>query len=122
LLPGRAAWVFIFVLGYAAQVVQNVVNMLFWNLSGCAPCPPPHAPTFIYVGAPPFSLETWNKAWAVFVMAILPIGLFVLYRAYTVASVAGRRSLGPLLLTVTFTTCTSWVYLYGLVTDRFAWL
>ena len=122
LIPGRLAWIYIFVLGYAAQVIQNVVNMLFWNLSGCEPCPPPHAPTVVYVGAPPFSLETWNKGWAVFVMAILPIGLYVLYRAYAVASIAGRRSLGPVLLTATLITCASWVYLYGIVTDRLSWL
>ena len=39
-------------------------------------------------GAPPISLSTWNDAWLVFVMAILPIGLYLLYRAYATASPA----------------------------------
>ena len=52
--PGRLAWVYIFILGYAAQVVQNVVNMLFWDLRGCPVCPPPLEPTFLHVGTAPF--------------------------------------------------------------------
>ena len=63
LLPGRLAWVYVFVLGYLAQAIQNVVNMLFYDARGCPFCPPPHAPTLIHVGSPPFSLETWNNAW-----------------------------------------------------------
>ena len=119
LLPGRLAWLYVFVLGYFAQAVQNVVNMLFWDLRDCPFCPPPHAPTLIHIGASPFSLETWNNAWFVFIMAILPIGLYVLYRAYVQASAGGRRSLGPVVLTATFITCTSWIYSYALLTDRF---
>ena len=121
LIPGRLAWVYIFILGYAAQVVQNVVNMLFWDLRGCPVCPPPLEPTFLHVGTAPFSLETWNKGWTIFIMAILPIGLYLLGRAYLLASTATRRSLGPVVLTATFITCTSWVYGYGLVTDNISW-
>ncbi len=120
LLPGRLAWIYIFILGYLAQAIQNVVNMLFWDQRGCPFCPPPRAPTFLYVGSAPFSLVTWNKAWWIFIMAILPIGLYVLYRAYATASVATRRSVGPVIVTATVITCTSWVYLYFLVTDRFS--
>ena len=119
LLPGRLAWVYVFILGYLAQAIQNVFNMLYWDLSGCATCPVPHAPTLIHIGPPPFSLETWNNGWFVFVMAILPIGLYVLYRAYAQASIGARRSLGPVILTATFLTCTSWIYSYVLLTDRF---
>ncbi len=45
LLPGRLAWVYIFILGYAAQVVQNVYNLLF--LESCPFCPPPNIPTLV---------------------------------------------------------------------------
>jgi signal transduction histidine kinase len=119
LLPGRLAWVYIFILGYAAQVVQNLYNLLF--LEGCPFCPPPNIPTSFRIDAtPPISLSAWNDAWLVFVMAILPIGLYLLYRAYATASRAVRRSLGPVLLTATFLTCTSWVTSYAALTDRFS--
>jgi signal transduction histidine kinase len=119
LLPGRLAWVYIFILGYAAQVVQNVYNLAY--LESCPFCPPPNIPTALQVdGTPPISLSTWNDAWLVFVMAILPIGLYLLYRAYATASPATRRSLGPVLLTATFLTCTSWVTSYAALTDRFS--
>jgi signal transduction histidine kinase len=120
LLPGRLAWVYVFILGYLAQGIQNVVNMLYWDASGCAVCPAPHAPTLIHVGSPPFSLETWNNAWFVFIMAILPIGLYVLYRAYAEASIGARRSIGPVVATATFITCASWVYFYFILTDNYS--
>ena len=120
LLPGRLAWIYVFILGYLAQAIQNVVNMLYWDLSGCPVCPPPHAPTLIHIGPPPFSLETWNNAWFVFIMAILPIGLYVLYRAYAEASVGARRSIGPVVATATFITCTSWIYIYFVLTDNYS--
>ena len=61
LIPGRVAWIYVFVLGYAAQAIQNAVNMLFYDARGCPFCAP-RAPTLIHVGSAPFSLETWNKA------------------------------------------------------------
>ena len=118
LLPGRLAWVYVFVLGYFAQAIQNVVNMLFYDARGCPFCPPPHAPTLIHVGPPPFSLETWNNAWTIFIMAILPIGVYVLWRAYAQAPAGARRSTGPVVVTATFISLTSWVYSYVLLTDR----
>ncbi len=121
LLPGPLAWVFVFVLGYAAQAIQNVYNMLFLDLRECPVCPPPRVPTLLHVDAsPPISLEDWNHWWLVFVLAILPIGLFLLYRAYARASRAARRSIGPVVLTATFITCTSWISGYAVLTDRFA--
>ncbi len=39
LLPGRLAWIYIFILGYLAQAIQNVVNMLFWDQRGCPVLP-----------------------------------------------------------------------------------
>ena len=120
-MASRLAWVYVFVLGYAAQVVQNAYNMLYLDLSACSVCPPPKVPTLIHVsGDPPIPLQRWNDFWLVFVMAILPIGLLVLYRAYAHASTAVRRSLGPVLLTASFLTCTSWVTGYAALTDRFS--
>ena len=86
-LRSRLAWVYVFVLGYAAQVVQNAYNLLFLDAGDCPVCPPPRVPTLLHVDSePPISLDDWNDGWLVFVMAILPIGLFVLYRAYITAS------------------------------------
>ncbi len=121
LVRSRLAWIYVFVLGYAAQVVQNAYNLLYLDLSGCPVCPPPRVPTLLHVDSePPISLQAWNDGWLVFVMAILPIGLFVLYRAFRGASPAHRRSLGPVVATATFITCTSWVSGYAALTDRFS--
>ena len=119
LIPGRLAWIYIFILGYAAQVIQNAVNVLYYDARGCPVCAP-RAPTLLHVGPAPFSLDTWNKAWWIFIMAILPIGLYLLFRAYRLASVGTRRSIGPIVATATFITCTSWIYSYVLITDRFS--
>jgi signal transduction histidine kinase len=119
LMRSRLAWVFVFVLGYAAQVVQNAYNLLFLDLSACPVCPPPRAPSWLHVDAtPPISLQDWNDGWLAFVIAILPIGLFLLYRAYVRANPAHRRSLGPVVATATFITCTSWITSYAFLTDR----
>ncbi len=53
-------------------------------------------------------------------MAILPIGLYLLFRAYARASPANRRSLGPVVSTATFITCTSWITSYFVLTDSFS--
>jgi signal transduction histidine kinase len=120
-MQSRLAWVYVFILGYAAQVVQNLYNMLFLDLSDCPVCPPPRVPTFVHVSAkPPISLQDWNDGWLVFVMAILPIGLFALYKAYAQGSGANRRSLAPVLVTATFLTLTSWVTSYAALTDRYS--
>ena len=119
LLPGRLAWIYVFILGYAAQVVQNVYTLLY--LDECPFCPPPNVPTLLHVeSAPPISVQTWNDGWLIFVMAILPIGLYLLFRAYARASPANRRSLGPVVVTATFITCTSWITSYAVLTDRFS--
>ena len=79
----------------------------------------PRVPTLLHVDSPPpISVQSWNDAWLVFVVAILPIGLYLLWRAYLHASPAARRSLGPVLATATFITCTSWISSYAVLTDR----
>jgi signal transduction histidine kinase len=120
LMPSRLAWVYIFILGYAAQVIQNAVNVLYHDERGSRPFCAPCSPTLLHVGPAPFSLTTWNDAWMIFIMAILPIGLYLLFRAYRLASLGTRRSLGPVVVTGTFTTCTGWIYSYVLLTDRFS--
>ena len=83
-------------------------------------CPPPRVPTLLHVDSePPIALQDWNDGWLVFVLAILPIGLFVLYRAYATASPGHRRSLAPVVLTASFLTCTSWITSYAVLTERF---
>jgi signal transduction histidine kinase len=117
LLPGRLAWIYVFILGYAAQAVQNAYTLLY--LGECPVCPPPRVPTLLHVDSPPpVSVQSWNDAWLVFVISILPIGLYLLWRAYLRASPAARRSLGPVIATATFITCTSWISSYAVLTDR----
>ena len=97
-MPGRLAWVYVFILGYLAQAIQNVVNMLYLRRARLPVLRAADAPTLIHVGPPPFSLETWNNAWSIFVMAILPIGVYLLCRALPRRRAsATRRSIGPIL-------------------------
>ena len=51
----------------------------------------------------------WNNALVVFVMAILPIGLYLLYRAYAQASRAHGVRSDRSSSRRTFITCTSWI-------------
>ena len=119
LLEGRLAWIYIFILGYAAQVVQNVYNLLY--LDACSVCPAPNVPTLLHIdSAPPISVKSWNDAWLVFVMCILPIGQYLLFRAYAQANRAYRRSLGPVVLTATFIVVTSWITGYAALTNRYS--
>jgi signal transduction histidine kinase len=116
-LKGRLAWVYVFLLGYLAQAIQNVVLLLYWDLRGCGPCSP-QAPTYLHVGSAPFSLVSWNKGWAIEIIAVLPIGLYVLWKRYFDAGAGARRTLGPLVVTATFVTLTSWVFLFLVVLDE----
>jgi signal transduction histidine kinase len=119
LLQGHLAWIYIFILGYAAQVVQNLYNLLY--LDACSVCPAPNVPTILHIqSAPPISVKTWNDAWLIFVMCILPIGQYLLFRAFMKASPANRRSLGPVVLTATFIVVTSWITGYAALTNRYS--
>ena len=52
LLPGRLAWLFVFVGGYLAQAIQNVVNVLYWDLRECRSVRP-RVPTIFHLGPAP---------------------------------------------------------------------
>jgi signal transduction histidine kinase len=113
-LTSRLGWAYIFLMGYLAQAIQNVYNALFWDARGCPFCSP-RAPTYFHVGAPPFSLDWWNKGWAYEIIAALPFGLYVLYRRYFSSGAGARRTMGPLVATATVVTCTTWVQLFFIV-------
>jgi signal transduction histidine kinase len=116
-LEGRLAWFWIFLMGYAAQVIQNVVNLFYYDARGCGPCSP-RAPTFLHLGSAPFSLLWWNKGWAIQIIVVLPIGLYLMARRYLDAGPGARRTRGPLLLTSVIVTCTTWAQLILFVLDK----
>jgi signal transduction histidine kinase len=116
-LDSRLAFYWIYFMGYAAQVIQNVVNVLYYDARGCPPCSP-RAPSVFHLGDAPFSLIWWNKGWAIQIIVVLPVGLYLQARRYIDAPPGGRRTRGPLLLTAIVVTCTSWVTLTLFVLDR----
>ena len=114
LMPGRLAWSYIFLMGYLAQVIQNLGNLVFYDARACPFCVP-RAPSYLHVGAAPFSLDWWNRGWAIEIIAVLPIGLYLLYRKFFRMSRGGRRTFGPLVVTSTIVTCTVWAVLFPVV-------
>jgi signal transduction histidine kinase len=110
-LQGRLAWIYIFVLAYAAQVVQNLYNLLFYDGRGCPYCVPAER-SYLYAGTPPFSLDWWNRAWAIEVMAILPIGLALVWRKLLRSGPGARRTFLPLALALTVGTVVSFIVAY----------
>jgi signal transduction histidine kinase len=88
-LEGRLAWIYIFVLAYGAQVVQNLYNLLVSEGS------------YLYVAAPPFSLEWWNRGWSIEVMAVIPIGVWLVWRKLLRSAPGARRTFLPLALALT---------------------
>lgn len=116
-LQGRLAWFYIFLMGYLAQAIQNVYNLLYYDARGCPFCSP-QSPTYLHAGSPPWSLEWWNKAWSIQIICVLPIGLYVLYRRYFTSGPGARRTMGPLVVTATMVTLTSWAFLFLVVLDK----
>jgi signal transduction histidine kinase len=110
-LQSRLAWIYIFVLAYAAQVVQNLYNLLFYDGRGCPYCVPAER-SYLYAGTPPFSLDWWNRAWAIEVMAILPIGLALVWRKLLRSGPGARRTFLPLALALTVGTVVSFIVAY----------
>jgi signal transduction histidine kinase len=110
-LRGRLAWIYIFVLAYAAQTIQNLYNLLFYDARGCSFCIPAER-SYLYVGKPPFSLDWWNRGWAIEVMAILPIGLALVWRKLVRSAPGARRTFLPLALALTVGTVVSFIVAY----------
>jgi signal transduction histidine kinase len=102
-LEGRLAWIYIFVLAYGAQVVQNLYNLLV--LEG----------SYLYVGAPPFSLEWWNRGWSIEVMAVIPIGLWLVWRKLLRSAPGARRTFLPLALALTVASIFAEIVAYTVV-------
>ena len=113
-LQGRLAWIYIFVLGYTAQVIQNIGNLLFYDGRGCPFCTPQER-SYLYAGHAPFSLDWWNRGWAIEIIAVLPIGLALVYRKLLRAGSGARRTFGPLALALTAGTIVSWIVLFLIV-------
>ena len=68
--------------------IQNVVNMLFWDHAGLPVLPAAARTDVRSTSVRRRSPSTrGTRPGAIFIMAILPIGLYVLYRAYATASV-----------------------------------
>ena len=99
-LVGRLAWIYIFVLAYAAQVIQNLYNLLFYDARGCPFCIPAGR-SYLYAGGAPFSLDWWNRGWSIEVIAILPIGLALVWRKLLRSGPGARRTFLPLALALT---------------------
>jgi signal transduction histidine kinase len=102
-LEGRLAWFYIFVLAYSAQVVQNLYNLFVYEGS------------YLYVGPPPFSLEWWNRAWSIEVMAVIPIGLWLVWRKLLRSAPGARRTFLPLALALTVASVFAEIVAYTIV-------
>jgi signal transduction histidine kinase len=115
-LQGRLAWIYIFVLAYAAQVIQNLGNLLFYDGRGCPFCFP-REQSYLFVGSTSFPLGWWNRGWAIEIIAILPIGLALVYRKFLRAGRGAGRTFGPLVLSLTIGTIASWIVLFLVALD-----
>ncbi len=113
-LTSRVAWAYIYLGGYLAQVIQNVYNVLYYDGRGCPFCSP-HEPSYVFAGTSPLSLASWNKGWAYEIIAVLPIGLYALYRRFLASGPGARRTMGPLVATATIVTLTTTVQLIFIV-------
>ena len=113
-LEGRLAWFYVFWMGYVAQAIQNLGNLLWYDARGCGFCSP-QEPSLIYVGQAPFSLDWWNRGWAIQIIAVLPIGEYLLYRRWADAGPGARRTRGPLLFTSMIVLCVVWAQLVLIV-------
>jgi signal transduction histidine kinase len=113
-LEGRLAWFYVFWMGYVAQAIQNVFNMLYYDKRSCSICVP-QATTYAHVGRPPFSFDWWNKGWWIQIICVLPIGLYLLVRRYLDAGPGARRTRGPLLATAICLTTLAWAQLFLIV-------
>jgi signal transduction histidine kinase len=117
LMPGFWAFFYIYIGGYAAQVIQNLYNLAVVDGRGCPYCPPPHERSWLFIGAPPFSLDWWNRGWAIEIIVILPLGLALTWLKLFRMPPGGRRTFLPLALGGTVTTIFAWITLFLIVVD-----
>jgi signal transduction histidine kinase len=110
-LQGRLALIYIYVLAYAAQVIQNLYNLLFYDARGCPFCFPAER-SYLNVGKPPWSLDWWNRGWSIEIMAILPIGLALVWWKLYRSPPGARRTFLPLALALTVGTVVSFIISY----------
>jgi signal transduction histidine kinase len=117
-MVSRLAWAYVFIGGYLAQVIQNAYNLLFWDARSI-PGIAPQEPSWLHIAAtPPIALDTWNKAWAYEIIAVLPLGLYALWSRLLRSPVGARRTMGPLVATATLVTITSWIQLIAIVRGK----
>jgi signal transduction histidine kinase len=112
-LVGRLAWIYIFVLGYAAQVIQNLYNLLVYDGRGGFVVP--FERSYVYAGAPPVSLDWWNRGWSIEIIAVIPIGLFLVWQKLVRAGPGARRTFLPLAVALTIGSIFSWIVLFLVV-------
>jgi signal transduction histidine kinase len=110
-LQGRLALIYIYVLAYAAQVIQNLYNLLFYDKRGCPFCFPAER-SYLYVGRAPWSVDWWNRGWSIEIMAILPIGLALVWWKLYRSPPGARRTFLPLALALTVGTVVSFIISY----------
>jgi signal transduction histidine kinase len=117
-MVGWIAWAFVYIGGYLAQAIQNAYNLLFWDYRGCPVCSP-QEPSWLHISAtPPIPLDAWNKGWAYEIIAVLPLGLYALWHRFLRSPTGARRTMGPLVVTSTLITVTSWIQLVAIVRGR----
>jgi signal transduction histidine kinase len=113
-LVGRLAWIYIFILGYAAQVIQNVYNLLVYDGQGCPFCVPAER-SYVHVSAPPWSLDWWNRGWSIEIIAVIPLGLFLVWQKLVRSGPGARRTFLPLAISATVASVFSWIVLFFIV-------
>jgi signal transduction histidine kinase len=113
---GLVAWLYIFVAGYAAQVIQNAYNLAVVDGRGCPYCVPAER-SWLFVGAPPLSLDWWNRGWAIEIIAVLPIGLALTWLKFARFPPGGRRTFLPIAVGGTVTTFFASVVLYYIIVE-----
>jgi len=114
-LVGRAAWFYIFIGGYAAQVIQNLYNLAVVDGRGCPYCFPTQERSWLYIGKAPFSLDWWNRGWGIEILVVLPIGLAVTWLKFARQPPGGRRTFLPIAVGGTIATFFGATVLYFIV-------
>jgi signal transduction histidine kinase len=111
-IDNRAAFWFLLLAGYIAQVVQNAGNLL-WSA---------FFRSYLYTGPPPwFSIDAWNRAWTIEIIVAMPILIAFLLNRLRHASRGARRTMGPLMLVGSATGVAYIVYLLSILYHKQNW-